>query len=223
MTTVVAIYTGQGLAEPLKAVFNEAIPGCRLVNIIDDSLIADVMRDQEVTPAVTRRLLQYYQTAVEIGADVILNTCSSVGEVVALGQQVVDVPIVRIDEPMAAEAVQRYDRVGVIATLPTTLVPTLRLLQTQAEKAGRAVTLVSGLAEGAYQALVNGSPEKHDERIMETALRLKPQVDAFVLAQGSMARMERTLAEATGLPVLSSLRRGVEAVKAVLEKQQVKT
>lgn len=220
MTMVVAIYTGQGLAEPLKAVFNEVLPGCRLVNIIDDSLIADVMREKAVTPAVTRRLLHYYQTAVEIGADVILNTCSSVGEVVALGQQVVDVPIVRIDEPMAAEAVRNYSRIGVIATLPTTLQPTMRLLQAQAEKAGRDVTLIDGLAEGAYDALVSGSPEQHDALILETALRLKPQVDALVLAQGSMARMERRLAEATGLPVLSSPRRGVEAVKAALEKSR---
>ena len=223
MTTVVAIYTGQGLAEPLKAVFNEVLPGCRLVNIIDDSLIADVVRDQAVTPAVTRRLLNYYQTAVEIGADVILNTCSSVGEVVALGQQVVDVPIVRIDEAMAAEAVRSYDRIGVIATLPTTLQPTLRLLREQAEKVGRTVTLVEGLAQGAYDALVGGSPEQHDALILDTALRLKPQVDALVLAQGSMARMERKLAEAAGLPVLSSPRRGIEAVKAVLEKSSVDT
>jgi Asp/Glu/hydantoin racemase len=216
MTTVVAIYTGQGLAEPLKAVFNEAIPDCRLVNIIDDSLIADVVSNRKVTTDVTRRLLRYYEIAAEMGADVILNTCSSVGEVVALGRQVVDVPIVRIDEPMAVEAVTRYERIGVIATLPSTLQPTLRLLREQAAQAGRAVTLIEGLAAGAYTALVNGSPEQHDHLILETALQLKPQVECLVLAQGSMARMERQLAEATGLPVLSSPRLGVEEVKRVL-------
>jgi len=219
MTTVVAIYTGQGLAEPLKAVFSELLPDCRLVNIIDDSLIADVVRDQAVTAAVTRRLLQYYETAVEIGADVILNTCSSVGEVVALGQRVVDVPIVRIDEPMASEAVRKCDRIGVIATLPSTLQPTMRLLRSQAEKAGRTVKLIEGLAEGAYQALVNGEPDKHDALILATAVQLTPRVDALVLAQGSMARMEQKLAEATLLPVFSSPRRGVQAVKAALENK----
>ena len=121
MNTVVAIYTGQGLAGPLKAVFTEILPDCRLINIIDDSLIADVVKSQHVTPAVTRRLLRYYETAEEMGADVILNTCSSVGEIVELGRRVVDIPIVRIDEPMAIAAVTQYARIGVIATLPSTL------------------------------------------------------------------------------------------------------
>lgn len=216
MTTVVAIYTGQGLAEPLKVVFNEAIPDVRLVNIIDDSLIADVVSNRKVTTDVTRRLLRYYEIAAEMGADVILNTCSSVGEVVALGRKVVDVPIVRIDEPMAIEAVTHYDRIGVIATLPSTLQPTLRLLREQAAQAGRSVTLVEGLADGAYKALVSGAPGQHDQLILDTALRLKPQVDCLVLAQGSMARMERNLADATGLPVLSSPRLAVAEVKRIL-------
>ncbi len=63
---------------------------------------------------------------------------------------------------------------------------------------------------------MSGSPEQHDQRILDTAMRLKPQVDAFVLAQGSMARMERDLAGATGLPVLSSIRLGIGAVKQAL-------
>ena len=221
MTTVVAIYTGQGLADPLKAVFKEVLPDCRLINIIDDSLIADVVGSSGVTPAVTKRLLRYYETAEEMGADVILNTCSSVGEIVALGRQVVNIPIVRIDEPMAITAVNQYARIGVIATLPTTLEPTIRLLREQAQRLGRDVTIVDGLAKGAYDALVNGSPEQHDQLILETALRLVPQVDALVLAQGSMARIESKLADATGLPVLSSPRMGVDAVKQTLAAADV--
>jgi Asp/Glu/hydantoin racemase len=177
-----------------------------------------VVNSKQLTPAVTRRLLRYYETAAEMGADVILNTCSSVGDVVALGRQVVDIPIVRIDEAMAIAAVTQYRRIAVIATLPSTLQPTLRLLQDQALRLGRDVTLVDGLAEGAYDALVCGSAAQHDQLILDTALRLKTQVDAFVLAQGSMARMEHNLAEATGLPVLSSPRMGVEAVKQVLSE-----
>jgi Asp/Glu/hydantoin racemase len=218
MKTVVAIYTGQGLAEPLKAIFTEILPDCRLINIIDDSLIADVVKSKNITSAVTRRLLRYYETAEEMGADVILNTCSSVGEIVELGRQVVDIPIVRIDEPMAITAVTQYTRIGVIATLPSTLQPTLRLLRDQALRLGREVTVVDGLADGAYDALVNGSPAQHDQRILDTAMRLKPQVDAFVLAQGSMARMEHDLADATGLPVLSSPRLGIGAVKRALSE-----
>jgi len=221
MPTVVAIYTGQGLAEPLQKVFKEQLPDCRLVNIIDDSLIADVIREGKVTPAVARRLVQYYQTGTEIGADVILNTCSSVSEVVDTAQNLFNVPIIKIDELMAQEAVSNYQTIGVVATLPTTLEPTVRLLQSQAARLGKQVTIVKGLAEGAYQALVSGTPEEHDQRILDVARRLAQEVDVIVLAQGSMARMEKTLHDATGKPVLSSPARGVLAVKSALEAQKV--
>jgi len=163
--TVVAVYTGQGLAEPLKNVFQELLPDCRLVNIVDDSLIHDVMQAGRVTPLVAGRLMSYYRNAVDIGAYVILNTCSSVGETADQARAFIPVPIVKIDELMAQEAVRRYARIGVIATLPTTLRPTMSLLRSQAQAAGRTVELVDGLAEGAYDALVGSSPEEHDRLI----------------------------------------------------------
>lgn len=215
--TVVAVYTGQGLADPLKKVFNELLPDCRLVNIIDDSLINDVVQAGEVTSLVSGRLLNYYQNAAELGADVILNTCSSVGEVVDRARPFVSVPIVKIDEQMAQEAVSRYSRIGVIATLPTTLHPTMTLLRSQAEATGKSIELVDGLAKGAYDALVSGMPEEHDRLITETAASIASSVDAIVLAQGSMARMEAALKEKTGKPVYTSPYLGVMAVKWLLE------
>ncbi|ULL17176.1 Asp/Glu/hydantoin racemase [Paenibacillus sp. H1-7] len=218
MKTVVAVYTGQGLSEPLKAVFQELLPDCRLVNIIDDSLIGDVVRAGHVPPAVSRRLVQYYHHGEEIGADVILNTCSSVGEVADAARSLISVPIVKIDEAMAEQAVNRYERIAVLATLPSTLEPTMRLIRKHADACGRQVQLVNGLAEGAFDALVSGRPDEHDRILLETAKRTAGEADAIVLAQGSMARMEKTLADATGKPVLSSPRLGVEQVKAVLEQ-----
>lgn len=218
MKTVVAVYTGQGLADPLKAVFKELLPDVRLVNIIDDSLIGDVVKAGHVPPGVARRLVQYFHNGEEIGADVIFNTCSSVGEVADEARRLIGVPIVKIDDAMAAKAASEYDRIGVLATLPSTLEPTMRLIGREAERAGRQVTLVSGLAEGAFDALVGGKPEEHDRILRETAVRVCGEADVLVLAQGSMARMERELAEATGKPVLSSPRMGVLRVKAELER-----
>ncbi|WP_217594443.1 aspartate/glutamate racemase family protein [Cohnella sp. GbtcB17] len=218
MKTVVAVYTGQGLADPLKKVFQELLPDVRLVNIIDDSLIGDVVKAGHVPPGVARRLVQYYHNGEELGADVILNTCSSVGEVADDARKLIGVPIVKIDQAMAAKAAAGYDRIAVLATLPSTLEPTMRLIERQASAAGRAVTLVNGLAAGAFEALNGGSPEAHDRLILETALRVAGDAVAIVLAQGSMARMEQRLAEATGKPVLSSPRLGVEQVRAELER-----
>ncbi|MCR8631278.1 aspartate/glutamate racemase family protein [Paenibacillus radicis (ex Xue et al. 2023)] len=218
MTTIVAIYTGQGLSERIQPIFREELPGCRLVTIIDDSLIADVIGAGKVTPDVTRRLVQYYRHAEEIGADVILNTCSSVGEVADWAMPMFRTPIIKIDEAMAQLATKRFDRIGVLATLPTTLEPTRRLLQKEAEQQERKVEVLDALAVGAYQALVAGHPEEHDRLILEAAKSIAVRADVLVLAQGSMVRMEEALKQATGLPVYSSPRLGVLAVKAALEQ-----
>ena len=127
--TVVAIYTGKGLAEPFEALFSKSLPQVRLVNIIDDSLIQDVIRAGGVPPSVAWRLIQYYGIAQSMRADLIVNTCSSVGDVVETGRKLVDVPIVRIDEPMADEAVRSSRNIAVLANLRTTLEPTMRLLE----------------------------------------------------------------------------------------------
>lgn len=214
--TVVAVYTGQGLAEQIRPIFNELLPDCRLINVIDDGLIHDVIREGEVTPKIARRLTGYFRQAQDIGADVILNTCSSVGEVVDTVRPLFDVPIVKIDERMAQLAVSQGSKIGVIATLPTTLAPTVRLIKSQAAKAGKEVTVIDGLAEGAYHALIGGKPEEHDRLIEETAARVAQEADVIVLAQGSMMRMQAKLQEKLGKPVLSSPVLGIQEVKEKL-------
>jgi Asp/Glu/hydantoin racemase len=218
MPTVAAIFTAQAIVEPIKELFAEIIPGCRLINIVDDSLIQDVIRDGSVSPAVARRLFRYYAAAADTGADLIFNTCSSIGEVASAARSMLDIPLVKIDEPMAAKAIQTGNTLAVIATLPTTLAPTVRLVGSLAAQAGKSITVLEGLAQGAYEALVAKNPEKHDHLIAETAEKLADRADAFVLAQGSMARMEASLAKKTGKPVFSSPRLGVLEVKAVLER-----
>jgi aspartate/glutamate racemase len=155
MPTVAAVYTSMNIIEPISALFRELLPEVRLINIADSSLIQDVIAAGGVTDAVTRRLVAYWQAAAETGADLIFNTCSSIGEVVALGQRFVDTPIVQIDHAMAEKAVRDGATIGVLATLPTTLGPTVRLVQRKAAEAGRVVTVHEGLAAGAYQLLAS--------------------------------------------------------------------
>lgn len=174
------------------------------MNLIDDGMIHEVIQAGGITKAISRRLVQYYQIAADMGADAILNTCSSVGEVVAIGRRLVDVPIIRIDEPMAEEAVRRFDAIGVLGTVNTTLKPTVRLLRNKAEEAGKTISVVEGLAEGAYIALIDGNSEEHDRLLLETANRIAGTVDGIVLAQASMSRMQDALMSRIGKDVLSS-------------------
>ena len=127
--TVLAIYTGSALVAPLKAVAAEVLPSTRFINLLDDSLIADVIRAGKMTPAVLGRIHSYCRIGAEIGVDLILETCSSVGISVDYIQPFFNIPVLRIDRPMIEKAVNESSRIGVMATLPTTLEPTMDLVK----------------------------------------------------------------------------------------------
>lgn len=218
MRTVAAFFTAQAIVEPIKQLFAEIVPKCRLINVIEDAMIQDVIREGYVTPAIARRLIRYYLAAQDTGADLIFNTCSSIGDVAIQARSLLNIPLVKIDDAMAGEAVRLGSRIGVLATLPTTLAPTVRLVKAKAEQAGRSVSVIEGLAKGAYEALIAKQPERHDEMVTAAAEEVARQADVIVLAQGSMARMEDALGTRTGKPVLSSPRRGVLEAKATLER-----
>lgn len=216
MTKVVCVHTAMALVEPLTKVFHEIIPEVQVEHIAESSLIKEVIANNAVTPAVRRRLLDYYNAAADSGADVIFNTCSSVGDIADMAAGIARVPVFRIDKPMAEEAVRKAKRIGVISTLPTTLDPTCRLLKNCAAEAGTEVELVEGLADGAFAAGQSGDGDTHDRLIAEAAQRIADKIDLFVLAQGSMARMEQRLSELTGKPVLSSPVTGVKGLRTFL-------
>jgi Asp/Glu/hydantoin racemase len=150
-----------------------------------------------------------------MGADIILNACSSVGEATDALRDLIRTPIVKIDESMAQEASAIGSRIGVVATVSTTLDPTVRLIRRKAEERGRSVDVTERIAEGAFEALLSGNGELHDEILKRTIIELADQVDVVVLAQVSMARLVPALGELR-VPVLSSPRSGVEAVKRAL-------
>ncbi len=216
MKTVVAIHTAMPMVEPTKALFAKHLPDVRLINIVDDSLIQDVIQSNTVPHGVSKRLINYYFIARDVGADIIFNTCSSVGDVAIHARDLLDVPIVKIDDAMAEEAVLKYKKIGVLATLQTTMEPTVRLLHCFAKKHNKKCIISESLANGAFEAIINGDQKLHDSLIMEAANKIAPNVDAIVLAQGSMARMETKISELTCKPILSSPERGVLSIQNVL-------
>lgn len=216
MKTVVAIHTAMPMVEPTRELFARHLPGVRLINILDDSLIQDVIGAGEVPAAVEKRLYQYFNSAIDAGADVIFSTCSSVGDIALKARKNMEVPLVKIDDAMARQAVLESGSIGVLATLSTTLDPTVRLIRHFASELGKEVIIAEGLAEGAFQAVISGDKDRHDRLILEAAKLLSTKVELFVLAQGSMARMEEEIARVTGKRVMSSPERGVLQVKEVL-------
>ncbi len=166
-----------------------------LINIVDDSLIKNTIARNKLTPDTQKRLVQYIASAEEAGADFIMVTCSSVGPAVELAESLVAVPVLRVDQPMADVAVVSGSKIGVVATLPTTLEPTTDLVKRRALALNKAVEITSKLCEGAFEALMGGQPKIHDQKVSEALIELTKSVDVIVLAQASMARVVNQLDE----------------------------
>lgn len=215
--TVMALFTGAALVDPVKKLAGEILPNVRFINILDDSMIADVISAGKMTAEVLERIHQYCTIGASMGVDIILETCSSVGISVNFLQPFFNIPILRIDRPMIEMAVKMGSTIGVMATIPTTLQPTMDLLDVVATEQGKKIKIVNGLATGAFQALTDGDPETHDRLLLESAIKTADSCDVIVLAQGSMARMEEPLKKATGITVLSSIGTGLESLKPYLK------
>jgi Asp/Glu/hydantoin racemase len=217
--TLYAIHTGPVLVEVIKPLVRELLPGTRLVNVVDDGLLAEVREAGHLTTAVTRRLIGYGVLAAGAGADAILNCCSSVGEAAELLARIVDIPVVRIDEPMARRAVEVGSRIAVVATLATTLDPTKRLIVRKANENGRDVTVKSYVADSAFDSLLAGDAQRHDALVNSAVDRALQENDVVVLAQGSMARLVAVRPDGSSGRILTSPRAGVEEIRRYLQAE----
>src|SRR5690606_11067479 len=148
----------------------------------------DVIARGRLTAHTARRVVDHVGSAEAGGADFILVTCSSIGAAVEAAAALTEVPVLRVDQPMADLAVQRGKRIGVLATLPTTLDPTSDLVRRRAMLADKKIVLNSRLCEGAFDALMSGDAAQHDAMVAAALRELAGEVDVILLAQASMAR-----------------------------------
>ncbi|NLF66837.1 MAG: aspartate/glutamate racemase family protein [Chloroflexi bacterium] len=217
MKRIAIIHTTPATVEPLKALARELLPGYDVVNFVDDSILPQLAESEGDLSLVEPRVLAYARFAEQVGASGVLEACSSIGELVAPAQAAIDIPLVRIDDAMAEEAIRRGQRIGVAATLQTTLGPTTRLLREKARAAGREIAVTPLLVDEAYRRLMAGDATGHDRILAEALTRLAGEVEVVVLAQASMARVLPTLPPALQEKFLTSPRLAMERLRAVLE------
>lgn len=211
------IHTSATLVPVFATLCKEKLPGVEVFNIVDDSLVKGIREAGTLTATIARRVAGYLESAELAGADYIMVTCSSVGPAVEAGAKLIGVPVLRVDQPMADLAVATGKRIGVIATLSTTLEPTADLIQRRAALAGKEIELTSKLVEGAFEVLMAGDGATHDAKIAGALKELSQQVEVIVLAQASMARVVDSLDTAERrVPILASPGIAVDYLASVL-------
>ena len=219
-TQVAFVHTVAGLVPRFRELAAEVLPDAETFDIVDETLLREATAQGRVSLDVARRLFAHLAAAERHGADAIVVTCSSVGDVVDAARSFAKVPLVRIDQAMAEQAVEHGACIGVLATLHSTLGPTASLIRRSADAAGHSVEVRDAVCEGGFEALRGGETDRHDELVRDGLRDLLGWADVIVLAQASMARVVETLtADERRTPILSSPRLGMERVRSLLYRQ----
>lgn len=194
---------------PVNTAFARHWPQARLMNMLDDSLSADLA----VTGQLDQAMFTRFETLASYvlgscGAHAILFTCSAFGPCIeAVAKARPGTTILKPNEAMIAEAAQAGLPLGLVATFAPSL-------QSMPPEFPAGLLHGTALAEGALQALNAGDMNTHDRLIVAQALKLRDQgCKAIALAQFSMARARQLCEDATGLPVLTTVDSAIRLLK----------
>ena len=201
---------------PINAAFERDWPDATRMNLLDDSLSADL----DASPAgldarMTERFLALAGYALDTGAQGILFTCSAFGPCIdAVKRRWPDVPVLKPNEAMIEEAARIGGRIGLVSSFAPTLA------SMPAEFPAN-ITLTCSLAEGALEALDRGDVDTHDALVARAAERIAAQCDAIALAQFSLARAAPAVERVVGVPVLTTPGSAVQALRRQMARATV--
>ena len=183
---------------PIELAFQRLWPETGLMNLLEDSLSADLAREGVLAARMTERFLFLGRYAFGAGADGILFTCSAFGPCIeAVAQDLTPLPVLKPNEAMIEDVVAAGGTVGLLATFA----PTLESMPAEFPPGTR---IVPKFAKGALTALDRGDPAEHDRLAVAAAMELT-DCDVIALAQFSLARAADTIAKATMTPLIMPL------------------
>jgi hypothetical protein len=197
---------------PVRDAFARLWPEARLINLLDEGLLAVLEADGSIGPRATDHMLRVVGLVRDSGVGVIQLTCSAYSPLVPTLRQVAPVPVLAIDDVLVEAAVERGRRIGLISTQPLTA----RALQAAADRAGREIELESIVYREAFEALGRGDGAEHDRRLGEK-IRAYADKDVIVLGQASMARVLPTLPPDLAARTLTSPTLAVETSRRAID------
>lgn len=208
MTRIALIHALAHSVAPINDAMAQSWPQAVRMNLLDDSLSADLARAGSLDGAMHDRFQRLAAYALDCGSDAILFTCSAFGPCIeAVARAHPRVPVLKPNEAMVAQATALGGRIGLVASFA----PTLASMPPEFPPG---LDLRTRLAEGALAALDAGEGARHDELVAVAARRLVDEgCTAIALAQFSLARARETVADACGVPVLTTVHSAVAELR----------
>lgn len=192
--------------DPINQALARDWPDAERMNLLDDSLSADLARSGTGLDAAMHKRFEALAAYAEgTGAQAILFTCSAFGSCIeAVAARRPQMAVLKPNEAMIAELVAALERtpgggrIGLLASFAPTLV-------SMPPEFPPGIDLRCELAAGAMEALNAGDGEGHDALVVAAARRLQAQgCSVIALAQFSMARACVSVEQAVGLPVFTT-------------------
>ena len=179
------LHTTLATTTTIPAMIRELYPDeFDIVNVLDDSLLNDIKCSGRMSASVIERFIQYACIAKNNGSDALLLACSSLGKAADIARELLDIPLYKIDEPMADQAVESGNNILVLGTVKSTLEPTSDLIRSKRKSQEQSVTCI--LIPDVFE-LYEIDIERHDQKIAEVIQEHWNTYDVIVLAQASMA------------------------------------
>lgn len=216
--TLGVIHASHITIKAMEPYIKQYIPQVQIMHLCDDTIQRDnIKAGPGVIPKVNYfKFAQYAHNLEEVGVDLILLACSTFNYAAELGRPLVDTPIAQIDRPMMEKAVRTGKKIGMLATLVTTVPSSERLLDIAAAEAGVEIERKTVLCSEAFEAYSKGDIELHNKILMEAIDELSDEVDCIVMAQLSMSALAPYLKE-TRVPVYNSGETCFIKVREILE------
>jgi Asp/Glu/hydantoin racemase len=214
---LVLVHTVPPLVDEFTQLCRSMLPDVALLHVLDEPLLERIRRHGAANPEDDERLAAHVRLAEELGASAVLVTCSTVSLSVDRVRAGFHVPITKIDEAMAEQAVRVGPRISIIATSATTLEPSRLLVEDRARLMDRPVQIRLRLVADAAEALWRGDGGTHDGLVERAVREEAEEADVVVLAQASMARVLRALAPSpVPAPVLASPQSALAEIRLAL-------
>jgi len=200
---IALIHATRAAIDPIETASRNLWPEAEMVSIMEEGLAADRAKSEDLTAAMTNRIVRLARYAEDISADGILFTCSAFGEAIEAAARTSPIPVMKPNEAMFDAAFSYGDSVAMIYTFAPAAVSLEEEFQEEARRRGRKATLTTVFCDEALEAKRAGEDETHDRLIAETVLGVDG-ADVLMLAQFSMASAAPLARLKTDIPILTS-------------------
>lgn len=202
--------------DPIAAAFERHWPQALRMNVLDDSLSVDRAKAGQLTDAMVQRFIDLAGYAKGTGCNAILFTCSAFGPAIEAAGEAVQLPTLKPNEAMFAQALDQCaaagGKLGLVATFQASIASMSSELQQMAQERGIAIELRSVFVAEAMQDLAEARAGEHHRKVAQAAQQLA-DCDVVMLAQFSMADAQSLVQQQLQCPVLSSPDCAVLALK----------